>query len=111
MAAGNFTGIQGIGNQDIAMWESMGRTPIIDRSKEHLGGTDIAVVQFRRIMLDAVEDFQKNGTVFGQHGQQPPLSKIRSYEGVVALGTNWELLGLVDEELAIASKQGTAAAE
>jgi phthalate 4,5-dioxygenase oxygenase subunit len=111
MAAGNFTGIQGIGNQDIAMWESMGRTPIIDRSKEHLGGTDVAVVQFRRIMLDAVEDFQKNGTVLGQHGQQPPLSKIRSYEGVVALGTNWELLGLVDEELAIASKQGTAAAE
>ena len=33
MAAGNFTGISGIPNQDIAMWESMG--PISDRSLRH----------------------------------------------------------------------------
>ena len=32
MKAGNFTGISGIPNQDIAMWEGMG--PISDRSKE-----------------------------------------------------------------------------
>ena len=111
MAKGNFSGIQGIGNQDVAMWESMGRTSIMDRSKEHLGGTDIAVAQFRRVMLDAVEDFRKNGNVLGQTGAQPPLAKIRSYEGLVPLGTNWELLGLGDEELAIATKQGVAAAE
>ena len=111
MAKGNFSGIQGISNQDVAMWESMGRAPIIDRSKEHLGGTDIAVVQFRRIMLDAVEDFRKTGHVLGQSGEQPPLAKVRSYEGIVPLGTNWELLGLSDEELALASRQGIAAAE
>ena len=32
MKAGNFTGIAGIPNQDIAMWEGMG--PISDRSQE-----------------------------------------------------------------------------
>jgi phthalate 4,5-dioxygenase len=111
MAKGNFSGIEGVPNQDVAMWESMGRTPIIDRSKEHLGGTDIAVAQFRRIMLDAVEEFQKTGTVLGQSGPQPPLAKIKSYEGIVPLGTNWELLGLSDEELGIATKTGVAAAE
>src|ERR1700733_5505861 len=51
MKLGNFTGIPGIPNQDIAMWETMG--PITDRSKDRLGASDIAILQFRRIMLAA----------------------------------------------------------
>ncbi len=79
MARGNFSGIRGIGNQDIAMWETMGRGPIIDRSREHLGTTDLAVVQFRRLMLDAVAEFQDSGRVLGQHGHcKVPFAKIRS---------------------------------
>ena len=44
MAAGNFTGIQGIPNQDIAMWEGMG--PIGDRTRraarrERCGGRGV----------------------------------------------------------------------
>jgi len=35
MKLGNFTGIHGIPNQDIAMWETMG--PIADRPRERLG--------------------------------------------------------------------------
>ncbi len=42
MAEGNFTGILGIPNQDIAMWESMGT--IADRTQERLGASDIAIV-------------------------------------------------------------------
>lgn len=52
MKMGDFTGIRGIPNQDIAMWETMG--PIADRTSERLGASDIAVVQFRRIMVDAL---------------------------------------------------------
>ena len=48
MRDGNFTGLPGIPNQDIAMWELMGR--ISDRTSERLGASDIAVVQFRRLM-------------------------------------------------------------
>ena len=110
MAKGNFSGIKGIGNQDVAMWESMGRTPIVDRSKEHLGGTDVAVVQFRRLMLDAMDEFRTSGRVLGQGGPNIPYSKIRSYEGLVPAGTNWELLGLNDEELAFAAKGAAATA-
>ena len=51
MKAGNFTGIKGIPNQDIAMWESMG--PISDRSQERVGVSDIAVNAFRRLMVEA----------------------------------------------------------
>ena len=49
MKRGSFTGIAGIPNQDIAMWESMG--PIADRSRERLGVSDVAIVHFRRIMV------------------------------------------------------------
>ena len=45
MKAGNFTGISGIPNQDIAMWEGMG--PISDRSQERLGASDVDVVPER----------------------------------------------------------------
>jgi phthalate 4,5-dioxygenase oxygenase subunit len=45
MKDGDFTGIRGIPNQDIAMWETMG--PIADRTREKLGASDLAVVEFR----------------------------------------------------------------
>ncbi|HXP75082.1 MAG TPA: hypothetical protein VN823_13140 [Stellaceae bacterium] len=105
MARGNFSGIHGIGNQYIAMWESMGRRPIIDRSLEHLGATDIAVVQFRRLMVDAVTDFRDTARALGQHGPQVPLAKVRSYEGLHPKGTNWESLGLSEEERALAARE------
>ena len=55
MKLGDFTGIKGIPAQDMAMWESMGR--IADRSKDHPGASDMAVVQFRRIMIAAAKRF------------------------------------------------------
>src|SRR4030095_9799951 len=39
----SYTGIVGVGNQDRAVTESMG--PIYDRTKEHLGTTDLAIVR------------------------------------------------------------------
>ena len=48
----SFSGIRGIMNQDQAVQESMG--PIYDRSKEHLGTADKAVIAMRRLLLRAV---------------------------------------------------------
>ena len=50
----NFTGIHGISEQDAAIADSQGF--IADRSRELLGQTDLGVVRFRRIMLQAVAD-------------------------------------------------------
>lgn len=50
----NFTGIEGIPNQDAAVQESMG--PIVDRSRERLGTSDRAIVQFRRLLLRVARD-------------------------------------------------------
>ena len=49
-----FTGIRGISEQDAAIQDSQG--VIADRAREHLGPTDLAIVRFRRLMLEAARD-------------------------------------------------------
>jgi len=51
-----YTGIDGVQNQDAAVQESMG--PIVDRTKERLGKTDLAVARFRRQMLRLARELQ-----------------------------------------------------
>ena len=97
MKAGDFTGLPGIPNQDIAMWESMGR--IADRTSERLGASDIAVVQFRRIMLNAVARFEAGHEAIGQVSPHIPQGALRSYQGVVPKTENWRALGAEPEEL------------
>jgi len=99
MAAGNFTGIRGIPNQDIAMWETMG--PIADRSQERLGVSDTAILQFRRIMVEAVRSFQAGGPAIGRGDPYIPQGTLRSFEGVVRKTEDWRTLGVSPEELAM----------
>ena len=96
MAAGNFTGIAGIPNQDIAMWQSMGA--IADRTSERLGISDIAVIQFRRLMLNAVRAFRDHGHVIGQAEPRLPQAALKSYQGVVEKTVPWRTLGASPEE-------------
>ncbi len=91
MKAGNFTGIAGIPNQDIAMWESMG--PIGERSLERVGASDVAVVAFRRLMVEAARAMRDAGTALGTTEPHIPHASISSFEGVVPKTTNWRALG------------------
>ncbi|MGH6815909.1 MAG: Rieske 2Fe-2S domain-containing protein [Hyphomicrobiaceae bacterium] len=90
MKLGNFTGIAGIPNQDIAMWVSMG--PIADRTGERLGASDIAVVQFRRLMIDAARSHAEGGSPIGLMEPHIPQAQLRSYQGVVSKDQDWRLL-------------------
>jgi phthalate 4,5-dioxygenase oxygenase subunit len=94
MKLGDFTGIRGIPNQDIAMWETMG--PIADRTREKLGASDLAVVEFRRLMVEAARTMQKGGAAIGTTEPRIPHASIRSFEGVVPKSTNWRTLGIGD---------------
>lgn len=58
----NYTGMDDFLTHDSCATESMGA--LYDRSKEHLGTSDMGVVAVRRFMLQAVKDFQK--------GAEPP---------------------------------------
>ena len=97
MKLGNFTGIPGIPNQDIAMWTTM--DPIADRTSERLGGSDIAVIQFRRLMIEAVRRFQADGAVLGRLEPKLPQAKLRSYQGIVDKKEDWRSLGASEEEV------------
>lgn len=86
MKAGNFTGITGFPNQDIAMWTTMG--PIADRSSDHLGASDIAVVEFRKQMLKAVRAFQDAGEAIGTGADAIPAD-VCSFQTMVPKGEDW----------------------
>jgi phenylpropionate dioxygenase-like ring-hydroxylating dioxygenase large terminal subunit len=59
----SFTGIEGINTQDVAVQEGMG--PIADRSEEHLGSTDRAIVMMRRLLLEATRTVEAGRTPRG----------------------------------------------
>ncbi|MDB5426902.1 MAG: MarR family transcriptional regulator [Phenylobacterium sp.] len=86
MKAGDFTGIEGIPSQDMAMWESMG--PIADRSRDHLGTSDVAIVQFRRQMVAAAKAAQAGQPIIGTTGAIRHVD-LMSFEGMVPKGGDW----------------------
>lgn len=58
-----FSGIAGVNTQDVAVQEGMG--PIVDRSAEHLGSTDRAIVTMRRLLLEATRTVEAGGVPKG----------------------------------------------
>jgi len=92
MKRGDWTGITGIPAQDMAMWESMG--PITDRSEDNFGSSDLAVAQFRRMMVAAVKKFQEGAPAIGTAEPRVPHAGLASFEGVVPKTTDWRALGM-----------------
>jgi phenylpropionate dioxygenase-like ring-hydroxylating dioxygenase large terminal subunit len=81
-----FTGIKGINAQDSALQEGMG--PIVDRSKEHLGSSDKAIVVLRRLMLDAIRAVERGEAPPGLDPQRH--RNIRPFDAVITGGTPWQ---------------------
>jgi phenylpropionate dioxygenase-like ring-hydroxylating dioxygenase large terminal subunit len=84
---GNFTGIEGINTQDVAIQEGMG--PIVDRSKEHLGSTDRAIIAMRHLLLDATKAVEAGG--------MPKGADSRSYQKARAVDLIVEDASLVED--------------
>lgn len=86
MKAGNFTGITGFPNQDVAMWLTMG--PIADRTHDRLGASDLAIVEFRKQMLEAVKVFQETGDAIGTGTHTIP-EEVCAFQAVVPKTEDW----------------------
>ena len=95
MKRGDWTGIVGIPAQDMAMWESMG--PITDRSQDHYGSSDLAVAQFRRMMVAAAKKYAQGAPAFGTE-KQVRYSELASFEGIVSKSTDWRTLSAARNE-------------
>jgi phthalate 4,5-dioxygenase oxygenase subunit len=63
----SMTGIHGFAAQDQALQESMG--PIVDRTREHLGTSDTAIIAARRALLEEIRELSRGqGPVGAKHG-------------------------------------------
>ena len=78
------TAASATGVQDRALQESMG--PIVDRSKEHLGPADKAIIQARRLLLQAIKTTQEGGV---PPGVEPTYYELRAGEAVIARQADW----------------------
>jgi phenylpropionate dioxygenase-like ring-hydroxylating dioxygenase large terminal subunit len=79
-----YTGIEGVNTQDHAVQESMG--PIVDRTQEHLGSTDRAIIIARRLLLQAITSVQKGED---PQGVGTSYYKIRAIEALLPRGVGW----------------------
>ncbi len=82
--AETFTGIEGINAQDRAIQESMGR--IVDRSREHLGPADKAIIQARKKLRDAVRAVDAGHT---PEGLGTTYYDLRAGEGILPRDADW----------------------
>jgi hypothetical protein len=69
----SFTGMRGLGIQDCAIQESMGS--IADRTLEHLGMSDTAIVKIRRLLLQTLKDHAAGKPL---PGTDPKSYRVRS---------------------------------
>ena len=53
----SYTGIKGVSEQDAAVQDS--QSPIADRTREHLGPTDLGILHFRKTVMDAARALRK----------------------------------------------------
>jgi len=96
MRTRNYTGVEGIITEDHMANESQG--VILDRTQEHLGTTDIAVIAMRRLLLRCAR--------LVADGQDPPgieaslpFDRITSESAVHSAGIPWQELCPLDAAL------------
>jgi phthalate 4,5-dioxygenase oxygenase subunit len=81
-----FTGIEGVNTQDLAVQESMGA--IVDRSREHLGTSDQAIIACRRILLDVLRDFERGVEPLGVDPKT--YRNVRAADILVPKDVRWQ---------------------
>ena len=90
-----FTGIPANTNEDMAVQESMG--PIYDRTKEHLGASDAAVIRLRETLLKSVRGFMDGGEPLGL---EPSIAfdQIRSHHKMLPVDVPWHQIDQYEGE-------------
>ena len=96
MKLGNFTGFHSLFHEDFAVQASMGA--ITDRSEEFLSDGDLAVVRARRLLLQAVRDWQAGKPPMGAGAADIDYRHIRSRAEVIAAGEDWRATAAVPAE-------------
>jgi hypothetical protein len=81
-----FSGIPEFWAQDAAVQEGMG--PIYDRTKEHLGSSDLAIIRVRQRLMDAAKELREKG-VPPPGVVEPALYRVRGAAAVLPKDADW----------------------
>jgi phthalate 4,5-dioxygenase len=81
------TGIDGINTQDFALQEGMGA--IVDRTKEHVGTTDRAIIILRQILLESLDTLEHGGQLKAL--DPSPYRNVRSIDRMVKKELDWRV--------------------
>ena len=79
-------------------WSPNRPAPIYDRTQEHLGTTDKAIIRMRRILIEAAKDLA-NGIEPPATDPSLPYDTIRSAEKILAPGEDWRVFGTNDDPM------------
>jgi len=82
----NYTGVRGVAEQDAMIQDSQGR--IADRTTEHLCASDIAIVQFRRKVMDGAKAMSQGIKPIAP--SKPGSYTLRSGSYIAEEGTSFE---------------------
>jgi hypothetical protein len=85
----SFTGIRGVRVQDMAVQEDQ-RGPLSDRSREHLGASDLGVIATRRMLLKHLKALQKGSEP--AQPSSPDVYHLRSLALNAPREVNWQEL-------------------
>jgi hypothetical protein len=85
-----YSGVREFISQDFMVTETMG--PIYDRTQEHLGTSDKAIIRMRRLLIAAAKRVAEGGE---PPAVDPDLDyrSIRSAEKILENGEDWRVLG------------------
>jgi phthalate 4,5-dioxygenase oxygenase subunit len=90
MKRGDWTGIAGFPMQDVAVQESMGA--IVDRTREHLGTTDIPIIRFRRRFIESIKRCERGEPPVGLD-VPVPYERLRTEQRVIGIDEPWQQVG------------------
>jgi phthalate 4,5-dioxygenase len=95
-ATGTFSGIPDHDSQDYMVTETMG--PVYDRTTEHLGTTDLAIVRMHSMLLESARALDRDGTLPPGIGDFD-FRGVRSAEKILEPGEDWRVLGTNDDPI------------
>ncbi|MGP4017758.1 Rieske 2Fe-2S domain-containing protein [Saccharopolyspora sp. 5N708] len=92
-----FSGIADFVSQDLMVTESMG--PIYDRSQEHLGAIDKAIIRMRQLIVRTAKKFADDpaAPLPALAGPDADFRRIRAADKTLEEGEDWRMLGTDDD--------------
>jgi phenylpropionate dioxygenase-like ring-hydroxylating dioxygenase large terminal subunit len=93
----SYSGIPDFRSQDNMSTETAG--PVYDRTREHLGSTDVAVIRMHRLLLRAARALADQDEAPPALAGSGDFRSIRGAEKILADGEDWQVLGTDDDPI------------